>query len=330
LLIACEQKEQFSEYSFQGKTMGTQYHIRLPVDLSNTLPNKTRQQLQTEIDTLLASINQEMSTYLADASISRFNQLHSAHWFPISTSFLKVIEAAQSISQSSQGAFDITVMPLVNLWGFGTTQATGMPSQQKIDSHLKTIGYKLLQSQQNPPAIRKLHPRLTLDLSAIAKGYAVDAIALLLEQYKINHYLIEIGGEIRVRGTNQTHQAWRIAIEKPTVLNRSIQQGIKLNNIAVATSGDYRNYYEKQGVRYSHTIDPKTGKPITHKLASVTVLHASAMLADAYATTIMVLGEEKGRVYAQQQNLMVYMILRKKDGFSVWHNLPTDVLLPHL
>jgi thiamine biosynthesis lipoprotein len=149
----------------------------------------------------------------------------------------------------------------------------------------------------------------------------------LLEKSNIKQYLIEIGGEIRVRGTNKHHQAWRIAIEKPSLLNRAIQQGIALHNIAVATSGDYRNYYEKQGKRYSHTINPKTGKPITHKLASVTVLHPSAMLADAYATTLMVLGEKEGKVYAGQQNLMVYMIIRQQDGFSVWHNLPKGILL---
>lgn len=332
LLLGCERQKSLAEYQLQGKTMGTQYHIRIPFDRSSKRSDEViaqqKKHLHAQIDSLLTSINQEMSTYLPDSSISRFNQRQDDRWFPISTSFLKVIEGAQSISQSSQGAFDITVMPLVNLWGFGTKYNTDIPSQQQIDAGLKTIGYQSLQSRSHPTAIRKVNPHLSIDLSAIAKGYAVDAIALLLEKQNIKQYLIEIGGEIRVGGTNKHHQAWRIAIEKPSRLSREIQQEIALHNIAVATSGDYRNYYEKQGKRYSHTINPKTGKPITHKLASVTVLHPSAMLADAYATTLMVLGEKKGKEYAQQQNVMVYMIIRQQDSFSVWHNLPKDMLLP--
>ena len=310
--------------------MGTQYHIRIPLiaDDKHTGTLVEQSQLQDEIDILLSEINQEMSTYLADSSISRFNQSQTQRWFPISQNFLDVITSAQAISQSSQGAFDITVMPLVNLWGFGTVKQNRIPKQQQINLALQKTGYQSLQTQLHPPAIRKLKPKLSIDLSAIAKGYAVDAVALLLEKHQLNHFLIEIGGEIRVQGKNKKNKRWRIAIEKPTILNRSIQQGLTLHNIAVATSGDYRNYYEKDGKRYSHTIDPNTGKPLQHKLASVTVLNESAMIADAQATAMMVLGEKKGKIYAQQQQLNVYMIFRDGNKFSVWHNLKDDVLLP--
>jgi len=311
--------------------MGTQYHIRIPLitnnDLHYKLSPQNLTQLHKDIDTLLESINQEMSTYIADSSLSRFNQAQTTDWFPISNELLHVIQNAQMISQASDGAFDITVMPLVNLWGFGTTKVVSFPSQQQVYQTRKKIGYQFLKIQQYFPAIRKQRPNLTIDLSAIAKGYAVDALALLLNKRGFQHYLLEIGGEIRVSGKNKQNKAWRIAIEKPTQRNRSIQQGLILKNTAIATSGDYRNYYQKQGKRYSHTINPKTGKPITHKLASVTVLHNSTMIADAQATAIMVLGEEKGKVYAQQQGLAVYMIIRNETGFSVWHNLPENALM---
>ncbi len=329
LLLSCGTSDKAYEYRLQGHTMGTQYHIRVPFTVENKIHNKiiSQQQLQREIDALLVSINQEMSTYLVNSSISLFNQSQTTDWFPVSTRFLEVVKTAQRISHSSQGAFDITVMPLVNLWGFGRSKKHSFPSQQQIDSALDKTGYQFLQIQSSPPAIRKQKMHLSIDLSAIAKGYAVDAVALLLQKHQFQHFLIEIGGEIRAQGQNKQHQPWRIAIEKPTTLYRSVQQGLKLNNSAIATSGDYRNYYEKDGKRYSHTINPKTGKPITHKLASVTVLNKSSMIADAQATAIMVLGVEKGKLYAQQENLQVYMIFRDKGKFSVWHNLPINSLL---
>lgn len=307
--------------------MGTQYHIRIPRIADHKTPSISAKQLQHEVDTLLVSINQEMSTYLVDSTISRFNQLQSLDWFPVSQNFLHVIISAQVISKSSQGAFDITVMPLVNLWGFGTTKLGRIPEQQKINLVLETTGYQSLQTQLHPPAIRKLKPELSIDLSAIAKGYAVDAVTLLLKKQKFKHFLIEIGGEVRVQGKNKHNKQWRIAIEKPETVNRTVQQGLTLNNIAVATSGDYRNYYEKDGQHYSHTINPNTGKPIHHKLASVTVLNESAMIADAQATALMVLGEKKGKIYAQQQKLKVYMIFREGNHFLIWHNVNNEVLL---
>lgn len=310
--------------------MGTEYHIRIPFEAHYKNNNKIipQQQLQQDIDALLISINKEMSTYLTNSNISRFNQLETKDWFPISKPFFDVINTAQRISHSSEGAFDITIMPLVNLWGFGTSKEKMLPAQNQITLALGKIGYKFLQIQLKPTAIRKQKTNLSIDLSAIAKGYAVDAVALLLKKHQFEHFLIEIGGEIRVQGKNKQNKTWRIGIEKPTILHRSIQQGIKLNNIAIATSGDYRNYYEQDGKRYSHTINPKTGKPITHKLASVSVLNESAMIADAQATAIMVLGEQKGKIYAKKENLKVYMIFRDKDKFSIWHNLPNDILIP--
>ena len=167
-----------------------------------------------------------------------------------------------------------------------------------------------------------------IDVSAIAKGYAVDRICdYLADELQIDAYLVEIGGEIRARGVNQNEIPWRIAIEKPTTKERSIQQGLLLDNTGVATSGDYRNYFERGGKRYSHTINPETGKPITHQLASITVLNKSAMMADGLATAIMVLGEEKAKTFIADNKLNAYLISRDKDGFSNWHNLSDDLFI---
>ncbi|HIO92100.1 MAG TPA: FAD:protein FMN transferase [Leucothrix mucor] len=328
LLLSCGSQNKPAEIKLQGKTMGTQYHISIPLNTSNKAHNLNTKRLQVEIEKKLQTINQEMSTYIPSSVISQFNNSQSQDWFPVSIALLKLINTAQTISQNSQGAFDISVMPLVNLWGFGTTSKKDtFPQQSEIDVLKKHVGYQLLQTQQQPPAIRKQHPQLMIDLSAIAKGYAVDALAMLLVEKGLEHFLVEIGGEIRVRGKNKQSKLWRIAIEKPTSLDRSVQQGLKLDNIAIATSGDYRNYYEKDGKRYSHMINPKTGKPIKHKLASVTVLNKSSMIADAQATALMVLGENKGKAYAQQHELEVYMIFRKNNAFSVWHNLKTTRII---
>ncbi|MCK5902283.1 MAG: FAD:protein FMN transferase [Cocleimonas sp.] len=307
--------------------MGTQYHISIPFQADYPIKQQQQQTLQTAIDARLIAINQDMSTYQKHSTISQFNQSRQSHWFPVSKAFLFVIQQAQRISDRSNGAFDITIMPLVNLWGFGTTTPPQFPQSNQIEQLRQQIGYQALKTQSQPPAIKKIKPQLMLDLSAIAKGYAVDEIAKLLEQQGFDHFLVEIGGEIRTKGHNKQRKPWRIAIEKPTSLGRFVQQGVLLHNIAIATSGDYRNYYEKQGVRYSHTLDPKTGRPITHQLASVTVLNDSAMIADAEATTIMVMGEKKGKIYAQQKGLTVYMIFRDHQKFSVWHNLPKNTLL---
>ncbi|RTZ66530.1 MAG: FAD:protein FMN transferase ApbE, partial [Aquificaceae bacterium] len=228
------------EIRLHGKTMGTQYHINIPLIANHHFDQK---KLKHDIDRRLQAINQEMSTYIPDSTISQFNQSHTTDWFPVSDAFLKLITTAQTISKKSRGAFDITVMPLVNLWGFGTTKKHPFPTQAIINAQRKKVGYQHLHLQAQPPAIRKDNPDVMIDLSAIAKGYAVDELAKLLQQQGLQHFLVEIGGEIRVQGTNKHQKPWKIAIEKPNALARKVQQGLKLDDIAVATSGDYRNYY---------------------------------------------------------------------------------------
>jgi len=304
-----------------GPTMGTSYNITLFPAKGKELDSAA---LQTQIDNSLNRINQQMSTWIKDSEISNFNNAQTTEWFPVSAEFAKVTQAAQSISKLSDGAFDITLGPLITLWGFGKDFKNNNPSDEAILEAKKLVGYENLEVRSNPPALRKSVPALQISLGAIAKGYAVDAIADELAAVGITDYLVGIGGEIRANGRKVNGSLWRIAIEKPSTKERSIQHGLVLEDIGVATSGDYRNYFEREGKRYSHTINAVTGKPITHQLASITVLHKSEMMADGFATAIMVLGEEKGKTFIKDNDLQGYSITRRGDDFVTWDNLPAE------
>ena len=322
LLSSCDKPVEAIKIS--GPTMGTSYNITLYPAVDKSLDSK---QVQHRIDESLRRVNQQMSTWIKDSEISLFNKTQSTDWYPVSFEFAKVVEAAQSISKLSNGAFDITVGPLINLWGFGEDFKNNNPDDDAISAARANIGYQKLQVRLSPPALKKQIPQLQINLSAIAKGYGVDAIADQLEAAEVDDYLVEIGGEIRANGAKPNKSLWRIAIEKPSTKERSIQQGILLDNTGVATSGDYRNYFEREGKRYSHTIDPATGKPITHTLASITVLHNSAMMADGLATAIMVLGESKAKEFIANNKLSAYMISHDKEGFSNWHNFADKLFI---
>ncbi len=305
--------------------MGTQYHISLVLSKAHSTDSD---ELKKKIDNLLQKINQQMSTYIPDSEISHFNQYKQLSWFSVSDDIAHVVSNAQSISKITSGAFDITIAPLVDLWGFGTKTQLSLPLDTQITLALKEVGYQLLEVKISPPALRKLNKNLHIDLSAIAKGFAVDKISALLNQEGYKNYLVEIGGEIHLEGKNQSDKPWLVGIESPNLLKPTVNKSLQLSNISLATSGDYRNYFVKDGIRFSHTINPSTGKPITHKLASITVLHESTMMADAYATALMVLGENKGKDFAKTHNLKVNMIIRNNDsGFSVWKNFDETKLV---
>lgn len=288
--------------------MGTQWHIKL-----HPLAEKQRVSLKQRLEKQLIAINQKFSTYQPDSLISRFNRFERTDAFNVSDEFVTVITAAQKVSTLSQGAFDVTAAPLIRLWGFGNEFTVAIPSDNQINTAKQQVGFQHLGVQTTPPALYKTIPTLQIDLSAIAKGYAVDQLAETLDQYHIENYMVEIGGEIKLKGKNTAGKNWQIAIQKPD--STQAQHIISSTQIAIATSGDYRNYFEADGKRYSHTIDPMSGKPITHALASVTVLHSSAMMADAYATALSVLGAKKGMLLAEKVELAVYMLIRDDDHF---------------
>ncbi|MEB8431300.1 FAD:protein FMN transferase [Cocleimonas sp. KMM 6892] len=297
--------------------MGTSYHITL----ITTQKNQDKQSaLQLDIDNLLKDINHKMSTYQSDSEISQFNATPSLEWIPISQDFYNVVDSALLISNLSGGYFDITISPLVNLWGFGPKIKINTPKNDDIKEAMSHIGYQKLGTQKETNSLKKTDPLLTIDLSSIAKGYAVDKVSDYLSSKSIANHLVEIGGEVKAKGKNLSNKKWRIAIENPDADSRAVNSLLELDNTAVATSGDYRNYYVENNERQSHIIDPKTGYPIKHKLASVTVVNPSTMLADAWATTLMVLGEAKGKELVIEQGLSVQMIIRNGNGFTTWKN----------
>ena len=296
--------------------MGTQYHISVVAPFKKSLST-----LKKEIDALLLDINRQMSTYDSHSEISQFNQYQKTDWFAVSKDFAFVVSSAQTISKETRGAFDITIAPLIDLWGFGTKTQFSPPTEQQIKRALKNTGYQLLEVRTLPPAIRKLNKNIRIDLSAIAKGFAVDKVASLLNQKGYTDFSVEIGGEVRNQGFNAEGKPWRIGMESPRYGDWVVNRILLSSNLAIATSGDYRNYYIKDGVRYSHTIDPTTGSPISHKLASVTVLHESTMMADAYATALMVQGEKKGKIFSEQNKLRVDMIIRTESDYFVWESI---------
>lgn len=310
LLTACAEPQPAKLY---GSTMGTSYSVIIP-----RLPkNSNEDTIHQGIDAVLERVNQEMSTYLPDSELSRINQSEGGQWLNVSPEVFEVISLAQSISEQTQGAYDITVGPLVNLWGFGppTPGAEGMPSAGEVKAARALVGYHNIELNPWDRLLRKKFSGLYIDLSSIAKGYGVDAVADYLESVGVTDYLVEIGGEIRARGKSQRGDAWRIAVEKPVPGERAVQKVINLSDIAVATSGDYRNFVEYDGVRYSHTIDPRLGGPIHHALASVTVLSEKAVNADGWATALMVLGEVEGFKLAEEKGLAAYFLYKKGDGF---------------
>jgi thiamine biosynthesis lipoprotein len=265
------------------------------------------------IDEELKKINQHMSTYIADSELMLLNAASVGEWHNISQPLHDVLQLSQHISEQSGGAFDITVGPLINLWGFGPDKHEDqVPDAAALDAARKSMGYQKLELADNQA---RKSGDIKLDLSAIAKGYGVDWIAEVVAREGVNNYMVEIGGEIRVSGLNPKGKPWRIAIEQPSMMQQSVHKAISITDMGMATSGDYRNYFEKDGKRYSHTIDPATGYPIDHRLASVTVLARTSAEADGWATAINVLGPEKGLEVANREQLAVYMIVKEGEGF---------------
>lgn len=294
-----------------GFTMGTTYNVKwVAKDASNKL------EVKAAIDQKLLQVNQSMSTYIDESELSVFNKGNISQWYQVSDGLLAVLNLSNQISKSSAGRFDVTVGPLVNLWGFGPDgRIEHAPTAEEINELKPRIGFNKLEIDVVNKRIRRLSP-IYVDLSAVAKGYGVDVVANTLEEYGVTSYLVEIGGELRIRGAKPNNTDWLIAVEVPDASERQIQSVIAPGDKGVATSGDYRNYFEENGMRFSHTIDPRTAQPITHKLASVTVVADTAAQADAYATALLVMGDADGLEFAQANGLDAYFIVKSVDGFE--------------
>ncbi|ACV27769.1 FAD:protein FMN transferase [Kangiella koreensis] len=304
---ACQQEPQYNKLS--GNTMGTKYNITF--DSNGVSIDKLQSALTQELET----INQLMSTYIPDSEINQFNALTTDACFQFSERTWTVLVAAKDVYHQTNGAFDITVGPLIQRWGFDAAEYDEkVPTEEEVKLLHETVGTDQLEYDSAKQCISKTNPKLTINLSAIAKGFAVDQLADIMAEFQISNYLVEIGGETKGQGVNVHGYPWRIAVEKPSS-NASQQEllVIALESTSIATSGDYRNYFEVAGKRFSHTIDPTTGYPIEHNLTSVSVIHPSNMYADAYATAMSVLGGEASLEFADQYQLPVLVIERQND-----------------
>jgi len=313
LVAACSDSKLLPTYDLSGNTMGTTFNITLvappaEIDLET---------LQTKIHDQLEIIDSIASTYRSDSELSGFNANPSTDWIRATPEFCRMVSAALDMSFTTQGAFDITVGPLVNLWGFGPpNQENELPTGDEIAAAMQHVGYRKLETDCDHAMLRKTSQDIYVDLSGWAKGHAVDQIAALLDELQLANYLVEIGGELRVKGHNAEQQKFRVAIEKPNQNNEMAYTIIRISDVSVATSGDYRNFFEEDGQRYSHGIDPRTGYPVNHELTGVTVVSRNTAFADAMATALLVLGPEDGHALAEKLRVAAYFLIRTGDGIE--------------
>lgn len=300
----------------EGKTMGTYWRASM-AGVDTARAPELREKIQAQLD----ADDRELSTWKPDSALSRFNQSRSTSPWPVSEAMSDIVTMSLRIGEKTYGAMDITVGPLVNLWGFGPQkQPVETPTQQQIDTARAMTGLQHLRTINGADQqwLQKDLPDLYVDLSTVGEGYAADHLARLMEREGISRYLVSVGGAVTTRGLNAEGRAWRVAIQKPTDTENAAQAIVDLNGHGISTSGSYRNYYELDGKRISHVIDPTTGRPIQHKLVSATVIAPTALEADGWDTGLMVLGSEKAKEVALKEGLAVYLITKEDNGFSTW------------
>lgn len=297
----------------RGLTMGTTYRVTLP-----RLPAGVNAEvIDGALRAVLEQVDATMSTYRKDSEISRFNRAARDEWIPVSASTSTVAAAAIEMAWRTEGAFDPTVGPLVDLWGFGPAgPSVRIPDAAAVAAKRRQTGYSALEERRNPPTLRKRSEGLRIDFSGIAEGFAVDELAGTLYRIGVSDFLIELGGEVRCRGRHPTGRPWTIAVEVPGLAEARPQRGVALTDAAVATSGDYRKFFIVDGRRYSHVIDPRTGWPVDHGVASVTVIGRSAMQCDALSTALLVMGPEMGFAFAERHGIAGLFVARGEAGFS--------------
>jgi len=308
-LALCACGDGRSQLELTGQAMGTTFNVVL-VKPPEGISTDT---LESELIAELQAIDLLASTWRDDSELTAFNRDLSVDWIPVSKDLCTLLEGALDISEATGGAFDLTIGPLTNLWGFGPDgQIVEPPSIVEIAAAQQRVGFDLLEADCAERLVRKDVPDLYVDLSGWAKGYAVDQLAELLNARGIENYLVEIGGELRVKGQNSSGDKWAIGIEAPSTSARVPHAILHVTDTSVATSGDYRNYFEHEGQRFSHTVDARTGHPVTHDLAAVTVVNASTAYADAMATALLVLGPDDGPELARKLDIAGYFLVRNQ------------------
>ncbi|NCH55706.1 FAD:protein FMN transferase ApbE [Cronobacter muytjensii] len=300
----------------EGKTMGTSWRVSLAgVDAARA------QTLRDKIQARLDADDRLLSTWKDDSALMRFNHARTTAPWPVDEAMADIVTESLRVGAKTDNAMDITIGPLVNLWGFGPDkQPVKTPDQAQIDAARARTGLSRLKviNGAGQQWLQKDLPDLFVDLSTVGEGYAADHLARLMEEEGVSRYLVSVGGALASRGMNPGGRPWRVAIQKPTDRENAVQAVVDINGHGISTSGSYRNYYELDGKRLSHVIDPATGRPITHKLVSVTVISPTALEADAWDTGLMVLGPENAKAVALREKLAVYFITREGDGFATW------------
>lgn len=323
-LSGCDQKQ---DLQFSGETQGTTYHIKLAA-VEKKQSVKT---LQDGVEKILANIDSKLSNYRDDSEISRINQQQNGEWITVSPEITELLTISRYVYERSKGCFDLTVKPIFDLWGFSKHE-NRVPSDAEIKATLKHVGMQALEVDQENNKIRKQDPLLSIDLSSIAQGYSVQMLANYLEQNGIQNYLVEIGGEMKVKGIKSNQQAWKVAIQKPIPNSSNIHRILELKETkgtAIMTAGTYRNFFEANGQSYSHILDPRNGRPVAHHLLSVTVLHDDPTWADAWDTALLCMGESDAEKLAETEPLKVLLIHQEGSELKEFMNSAfTQTALP--
>lgn len=304
-----------SQIELSGSTMGTTYNIVVVDHSGNLAQPQAKAELQAIVDDALKDVNAKFSNWDQASEVSRFNLNDSLDPIKISADFQQVLTTANDVYDKSGGYFDVTLGPLIELWGFFSSDTDNrVPDAQEVDAALALVGQeRILFFDKSAGELRKVLPEARIHLAAIAKGYGIDQVARALVQAGYQDFMVEIGGDLFTKGQNRAGQGWRIGIERPNTGARFVEEIVSFSGLGMATSGDYRNYFEKNGVRYSHIIDPKEGRPVTHKTASVTVIAETAALADAWATALLALGRARGLPLAQAHGIRALFIERAEN-----------------
>ncbi|QJD29038.1 FAD:protein FMN transferase [Methylococcus geothermalis] len=303
-LAACQSGE--SETLLSGEVQGTSYHIKMVLDGLQV----NQAELKQAIDAAYNDIDLKLSNYREDSEISRINREATTDWLAVSPEIAELVDIARQVHDKTEGCYDLTIKPLFDLWGFSRHQ-NRVPTDAEIAAVLPHIGMDKLEVDVPGHRLRKKDPALRIDLSSIAQGYTVGRVAGLLEAKGIRNYLVEVGGEMQVKGRKANGNPWRVAVEKPTPYTREVERILDIHQTtgtAIMTSGTYRNFFKDKGKAYSHIIDPKTGRPVDHHLLSTTLLHPDPTWADAWSTALLCLGEQKGYAVAEQEGLKALLI----------------------
>ena len=316
LLAGCDTASQATPTVLEGKTMGTSWRVSV-VDITPQQATALQKKIQAQLD----SDDWLMSTWKKDSALMRFNRSTSTAPWPVSEAMADIVTTSLRVGNKTDGVMDITVGPLVNLWGFGPDQQPiKTPTQAQIDAAKARTGLQHLTviNRAGEQFLQKDLPDLYVDLSTVGEGYAADHLSHLMEREGISRYLVSVGGALVSRGMNDKGLPWRVAVQKPTDRENAVEAVVDINGHGISTSGSYRNYYELDGKRISHVIDPRSGRPINHNLVSVTVISPTALEADAWDTGLMVLGTERAKEVVTREGLAVMMIMKEGDGFTTW------------